>query len=958
MAAVIQSAIPTKATIVGASRTDLRSGDVVTLTAFDLSHTTYSWTLADSPETKDGTASAAVLSAATGAGPITFTADNEGTYLIRLIADAGLGTESTQFVALRYQTVFADLSLIAAGERRDETGVIPVDADPEGWARGQNINLLRLLHYLQKVSTSGRTLTVDANRGIDSTNPPNDSTIAEGFADYSNLTDAIAAAVLLVPAPSVTDPVIIRVFASFLEEDVAFAPHVHVIGMGPNAAHSSDRSVVVRGAHTANTGAGEFCFLSDITLESTAVSVDSVLEKSGDGTLYLNHCVVVQNGADANQGPAYTHSGGWVIGKDCSILSNAGSAYDRVALLQDTASTDMLWIDSTFTGPSGIALAPSDLPDMNAEFRGCQVESTFGASALAFALQTNSELLVLDRCDLSLSSASTKALDIHPGAGVHGSDVIVEVRWCRLVGDLDFDATGIVGSKSLFLGASDYQSLNIIGVLTAQTATVQGTSLLFDNTFSGISSENVQDALDHVFTILKLTGIGGYSVSLDTAYNGVNAVTALPGTGNGRQILADSGAVIIRSSNPGISSPAYGETNGWLQVEGKIQVGAVGSPEIDIDPNSYGVGPQILGGALVFPDLAAAAPHRAIPAFIIQANATGAALYHNYNLLLETRSDSDASFGEIGRVMLRGGDSLNGGVGAPADAGTLYFQAGSGYAAFGDPGEIVLSPGYSSALASTGKVRLTNPSTGVAASLVAVNAFGGGVTGDIRFYVSGVGIVTASILDTDTLALVQGKLTALPGLACAVGAGNDPIEITTVSVGTNAEVYFTEDSAAGALNVALGNFAVGSGATFTAGAWTEDVGVGATGADELTIFGDLIVVGSFSTGSSGAFSLARKTIAFADSPYTVLNTDHYIGVNTLGGAVVINLPVALPGSASGRELLIKDETGNAAAANITIQIAGGALIDNAAFLLLSADWASATLIANGDIGAATRWYIV
>jgi len=73
-----------------------------------------------------------------------FTVDRVGSYLVRLVVDAGLPTESTQYVRLRALTASLGLKLVAAGERRDATGVIPVDVDTEGWANEQNFNLLTL----------------------------------------------------------------------------------------------------------------------------------------------------------------------------------------------------------------------------------------------------------------------------------------------------------------------------------------------------------------------------------------------------------------------------------------------------------------------------------------------------------------------------------------------------------------------------------------------------------------------------------------------------------------------------------------------------------------------------------------------------------------------------------------------------------------------------------------------
>jgi hypothetical protein len=143
MPAQIRSSIPSKPVVDDASRDDLEVGDVVTVEAVPPAlGTTWAWTLTFVPE-----GSAAVLtppSATTTSGPMVFTVDLVGPYLLRLVVDAGLPSESTQYVRLRALTDTLGLKLVAAGERRDSSGVIPVDADIEGWANDQNANLQAL----------------------------------------------------------------------------------------------------------------------------------------------------------------------------------------------------------------------------------------------------------------------------------------------------------------------------------------------------------------------------------------------------------------------------------------------------------------------------------------------------------------------------------------------------------------------------------------------------------------------------------------------------------------------------------------------------------------------------------------------------------------------------------------------------------------------------------------------
>lgn len=135
MAARIRSLRNGLTPIDDASRDDLVVGDVVTVTAIDPA-TTYAWSLVFVP---DGS-TAAFSGDPTAVSPGTFTVDLDGPYLVRLVTNAGTGTESAQYVRLRSLTA-AGLRLVAAGERRDNTGIIPVDATPEGWANDQNFNL-------------------------------------------------------------------------------------------------------------------------------------------------------------------------------------------------------------------------------------------------------------------------------------------------------------------------------------------------------------------------------------------------------------------------------------------------------------------------------------------------------------------------------------------------------------------------------------------------------------------------------------------------------------------------------------------------------------------------------------------------------------------------------------------------------------------------------------------------
>lgn len=110
MAAVIRSKVNGINPLVGVSRDDLRPGDVVTVESVATA-TTYSWSLAFKPLGSTATFSGSSVAQSPG----TFTVDKEGPYLVRLVVDQALGTESQQFVRLRFLTILGDLKLVAGG---------------------------------------------------------------------------------------------------------------------------------------------------------------------------------------------------------------------------------------------------------------------------------------------------------------------------------------------------------------------------------------------------------------------------------------------------------------------------------------------------------------------------------------------------------------------------------------------------------------------------------------------------------------------------------------------------------------------------------------------------------------------------------------------------------------------------------------------------------------------------
>ena len=116
------------------------------------------------------------------------------------------------------------------------------------------------------------------------------------------------------------------------------------------------------------------------------------------------------------------------------------------------------------------------------------------------------------------------------------------------------------------------------------------------------------------------------------------------------------------------------------------------------------------------------------------------------------------------------------------------------------------------------------------------------------------------------------------------------------------------------------------------------LGTQGTGAGQIS---NTYIAGTVNTLSGRV----AKTTSPGAYPYTALSTDHVIFVDT-SIARTINL-MASP--ETGRTYRIKDSTGNAAAANITITPAAGN-IDGAASYKIATNYGSVDLVYNG-----TQW---
>ena len=108
---------------------------------------------------------------------------------------------------------------------------------------------------------------------------------------------------------------------------------------------------------------------------------------------------------------------------------------------------------------------------------------------------------------------------------------------------------------------------------------------------------------------------------------------------------------------------------------------------------------------------------------------------------------------------------------------------------------------------------------------------------------------------------------------------------------------------------------------------------------------------SNTVNSISASAIQWVSVTFADSPYTIPHAEMGVLVDTSGGAVTINLPLALP--SKGSSVYIKDYSGTAGTNAITVVPTGTDTIDSDATLIIGTDHTGIELKAS-----TTDWSII
>ena len=157
---------------------------------------------------------------------------------------------------------------------------------------------------------------------------------------------------------------------------------------------------------------------------------------------------------------------------------------------------------------------------------------------------------------------------------------------------------------------------------------------------------------------------------------------------------------------------------------------------------------------------------------------------------------------------------------------------------------------------------------------------------------------------------------------------------------------------AGAAN-ASASLASGALKLGVGGATTLDTQISRTASNTLTIdnnasgAANLILTGNFQ--SQGAIYLKTVSKVFADSPYSVANSDNIIFCNATGGNMTVTLPSAV--TFASRTITVKRT--NTTANTVTVGSAAGNIDGSATYIIPGGTLNSITVVSDG-----TNWYII
>lgn len=225
-----------------------------------------------------------------------------------------------------------------------------------------------------------------------------------------------------------------------------------------------------------------------------------------------------------------------------------------------------------------------------------------------------------------------------------------------------------------------------------------------------------------------------------------------------------------------------------------------------------------------------------------------------------------------------------------------------------------------------------------------------------NFTVGGAG-VDLDLVSTGGRVVVNGEEAAADALRIISSAGGLDADVALkmhLTSTQNAADAIEIEAAAGGIDITAAG-AAGEDIDITCTAGSVNITAGESAADAIVVN---------ASGAAGAIQLNSGTggvvmdsgqtvnvtaVATAASPYAVLGSDYVIATTTSAGVLTLTLPAA---PATGRKIIVVDESGNAAANNVTISgngknIAAGGT--TSATKLIDSNYGTMTLVYTGTI---------
>lgn len=471
-------------------------------------------------------------------------------------------------------------------------------------------------------------------------------------------------------------------------------------------------------------------------------------------------------------------------------------------------------------------------------------------------------------------------------------------------------------------------NINVVGSGVVSVAGNPGTSTLTISVSGAVASSFPTDSGTAVPVLGVLNVLGGNNISTSGAGNTIH--TNLTGTTNH--------TVQLGNATGSLTSLANGTTGQFLTaVTGADPVWstqATGVSSVTGTANQITASPTTGAVVLTIP-LTFIAPGSIEATTSITADA-GNVVITAGNLTLPNTNVG----GTVGEIIVGGTRYYNNfGTGGS----NLFWGANSGNVNVANAG--AANVGY-------GGGTLQNITTGQSNSALGNNSLQAQTTGSQN---------TASGASSGT-ALNTGGNNALFGYQSGLllQSGN-----SNVAVGYQAGSVW---GAAVSNNIAIGNIGsvadsgrirIGTNGTQTTAFITgiDGVNVGSV-AKVVTMASDQLGTATITAGTGISVTPGANTITIASSgttvltytavsttPYVVLTTDDFLGVNSSGGTRQINLPNA---PTTGRVIIIKDSGGNANTNNITVTTVGGVvLIDGATSYVMNTQYSSIQVLFDG-----------